>query len=336
MENDELGWETTTGINLGIDFGVIDSRIRGNIEYYENDTKDILYDIELPTMTGFSSISSNIGKVHNWGVEFTLNGSIIKIKDFSWDASVNFSRNRNEIVSIFGKDYDMDGDGVEDDLTSNELFIGEPQDVNYDYKVTGMWQLDDEDIPTGFYAGTYKVDSGEDEEVDATDKQILGYQDPSYRFGISNTLKYKNISLYFFINSIQGGKNYYQEDVQSGNTKWNLIDQISNNNLPSQMWDYWMPENTAAKFQRLDLAASYAGRIYMQRNFVRLQDVSLSYTFKSNVLKRYLIDNLKVFVSGKNLATWTKWPGSDPETGAGLAPVRPLMQNYTVGLNVQF
>ncbi len=343
LSNNDLGWETTTGLNIGADFAVIDSKLHGNIEYYNNDTKDILYNIQLPTMTGFSSIATNIGKVHNWGLEYTLTAQIIKNADFSWESSVNFSRNRNEIVSILGPENDQDGDGKEDDLIANNLFIGEPMNVNYNYEVIGMWQLADQEagvIPAGFAPGTYILANVDDSDdvITGKDKKILGYKDPSYRLGVSNTFKYKNFSLYVFVNSIQGGKDYYQANLSFMQNPWHKLDQLIYSTPPSGAWDYWMPENPDAKFRRPD-DPSQLGRDtgpHEQRNFIRLQDVSLSYTFNSAKLKQYAINNLKVFVSGKNLITLTKWDGWDPETGLGFTPGRPVMKNYTLGVNVEF
>jgi len=336
MSNNQLGWETTTGINIGADFAIMDSRLFGNMEYYNNKTEDILYPIQLPTMTGFSEINTNIGEVANHGIEITLTGQVANTRDFKWDATVNFSRNRNEIVSILG--FDNDGDGKEDDLVANELFIGEPQQVIYDYEIIGMWQLADREagiIPSGFYPGTYIIsDLNEDGGFSASDdKKILGYRDPSYRIGLSNTLTYKRFKLYVFINSIQGGKDYYYATDRPFIYK---KDQLSYQNVPKGAWDYWMPENPDAYFRRLDTPSQYHPSRYAQRNFIRLQDVSLSYTFEKSLLSKYDIGSLKVYVSGKNLATITKWRGWDPETGVGFQTGRPLMANYTIGVNVEF
>lgn len=337
LANNDLHWETTTGLNLGFDFGVLQSRIHGDFEYYSNNTKNILYNIQLPYLTGFSSIATNIGKVKNHGFEFTVSGKAIESKNFSWDASVNFSSYRNKIVSILGED--NNGDGKEDDIVSNKLFIGKPERVVYDYKITGMWQLADKDagkIPNGFYPGTYKIeDFNNDGKYGADDKQILGYQDPSYRIGISNTIRYRNISLYLFINTIQGGKHYYYgDDSPYGDINQNTQNQLTYSNVSG--WDYWMPENPNAKYRRLDLSSDYAPRPYEQRNFIRLQDVSLTYGFSNSLIGKYKLRNLKVYFSGSNLFTLTKWKGWDPETGIGIVAGMPVMASYTLGLNLQF
>jgi hypothetical protein len=328
---------------MGADFGFLESRIRGNVEYYSNNTKDILYNIQLPTMTGFSSIPFNIGKVSNHGIEITVIGDILKSGELKWEASANFSRNRNKIVSILGPLNDQDGDGKEDDLVANSLFIGKSQKVIYDYEILGegqMWQLADREagvIPTGFYPGHYKiVDQNKDGAFSATtDRKILGYVDPSYTVGIANTLRYKNLSLYIFINSIQGGKDYYKGHAGPAWT-FDNYEFIAQGNGPKGSWDYWMPENPNAKYRRIDIKPSYEGLTYDQRNFIRLQDVSLSYTFNKNLIQKLSINNLKVYVSGQNLLTLTKWEGLDPELGIGIDVGIPMMSSYTVGVNVEF
>lgn len=342
LPNDALGWETTTGTNLGIDFAVIDSKFRGNVEYYKNETENILYGIQLPNITGFNAINSNIAKVSNHGLEFTISSTLVNKEDWNWEASLNFSSYRNKIDSILGPENDNDDDGKEDDLVGSGLFIGEPQNVIYDYEIIGMWQLADEadgSIWTGFFPGTYKLqdldNSGDISSLD--DRKILGYQDPSYRFGITNTVSYKNLSLYVFINSIQGGNDYYYgNDAPHANGGWEKRDQLSYNNIPRGGWDYWMPENPNAKYRRLDLGSQFGGTPYTQRSFVRLQDVSLSYVFPEQLQDALRVSNLKLFVSGKNLATWTKWNGLDPETGVGFLPGSPLLRSYSLGLNVEF
>lgn len=341
LANDNLGWETTRGINIGLDFGFLNSRINGNIEYYNNNTRDILYNVQLPTMTGFSSIADNIGKVHNWGIELSLNAVVVNKKDFRWESGVVYARNRNEIVSILGPWNDQDGDGKEDGLIANSLFIGEPQNVNYNYEVIGIWQLADKDagtIPSGFMPGTYKLaDLNNDGKISAAnDRRILGYVDPAYRIGWSNTFRYKNLNLYIFINSIQGGKNFYQANLSFHTNEWHKLDQLVYSTPPAGGWDYWMPENPDAKFRRPDNPSQLGINTgpHEQRNFIRIQDISLSYNLNSPFLKKIGMNRLKVFISGKNLFTITKWEGWDPETGVGFVPGRPVMKSYTLGLNL--
>ncbi|GAA3597511.1 TonB-dependent receptor [Flavivirga amylovorans] len=344
LANNSLGWETTTGANYGLDFTLFNNRINGTFEYYSNKTEDILFEIDLPVITGFEDINTNLAEVSNSGIELTLSSNIVDKGDWKWNTSVNFNRVRNKVESILG--VDNDGDGIEDDLISNNrtdgLFIGEPQRVYYDYEIIGMWQLADAadgSIWPGFLPGTYKLNDldGSDDISLASDRKIIGYRDPSYRFGIANTVSYKNLSMYVFLNSIQGGKDYYfGDDAPHSTGNWNKADQLSYSNVPKGAWDYWMPENPNAKYRRLDDAGQFPGTPYTQRSFVRLQDVTISYNFPNKLIEKLSLSNLKLFVSGKNLATWTKWNGSDPETGVGFRPDNPLLKSYTMGLNVQF
>ncbi|WP_317235280.1 TonB-dependent receptor domain-containing protein [Niabella ginsengisoli] len=337
MANYNLGWETTTGVNVGLDFTVLNSFLSGTIEYYENNTDGIIYNIELPRLTGFGSVATNIGKVHNKGIETTLTARWIRSGNFQWETTVNYARNRDKIVSILGPDKN----GVEKDFIANGLFIGQPPGVVYNYEIIGMWQLEDKKsgvIPNGFLPGTEKIsDLNGDGKYDATnDRKILGYTAPAYRISVANRLNYKNLGLYVMVNSIQGGKNYYMgDDSPYSSGAWSLEEQLKYSNVPKGAWDYWMPENPNARYRRLDAPSALNPRLYSQRNFIRLQDVSLSYAFDKQLSSKLHLDGLSVFATGKNLVTITKWRGWDPETGQGFAPSIPFMREYSFGVNIE-
>jgi len=336
LPNPDLKWEKTTGLNLGVDFSVLKSRITGNVEYYLTKTTDLLYSINIPTINGFGQTSTNIGEIKNHGVEFEITGHAIASHDFDWYITPNFSLNRNKVVTIFGKD----DAGHESDLISSNIFIGKPLNAWYDYEKTGMWQIADQTagkIPTGFYPGTYKLaDLNNDGQITPDeDRKILGYQDPSYRFGIMNRFRYKDFDLMVFINSIQGGRKYYYGDISVQETNWLGGDNVYNSNNPG--WDWWTPNNPNAKYARLDEQANYSQTLHMQRNFVRIQDVTLSYNLGSKWLSRTRLRTFKVYASGKNLFTFTKWRGWDPETGEGLNTYNyPVMKSITGGASIEF
>lgn len=337
MANDDLRWETTTGLNLGLDFSIINNRIRGNVEYYNTATTNIIYNRSLPYLTGITSdpsVKSNIGKINNHGIEFTINSTNIKTKDFVWDMSLNFSRNRNTIVSING--VDADGDGKEDDVIADALFIGKPLNAIYGYNILGIYQLNDPDIPSGKRPGQYIIENIDGDEIGlitANDRKILGYKDPSYRFSIGNTFKYKKLSLFVFLNSIQGGKEYYM----AANDPGAAATGEATVNSGGFSWDYWTPSNPNAKYAQLYYATPVANSKYQQRSFVRLQDVSLSYQFDKSILDKIGFHDLKVYISGKNLYTWTNWEGWDPETGQGMTGNgTPVLRAFTVGFDVSF
>ncbi|MEP7375259.1 MAG: SusC/RagA family TonB-linked outer membrane protein [Chitinophagaceae bacterium] len=340
MANPDLGWETTTGINLGIDFEFLNRRLRGNIEYFNTDTKNLLYNIALPTASGFSTVATNIGKMHNSGFEFQLTSSNIRTKQFQWRTTVNFSTVKNKVVSILG--LDLNGDGREDDLVASSLFIGKSLGTIYDHRIVGMYQIGDNDIPSGYKPGYYRLeDRDKDNDVDPADRDFLGRREPAYRVGILNELEYKGLTLRIFINSIQGGKNGYYSENQPNQDGDNIIPPTKN--APKE-WDYWTPENPNAEYPALNYLPPIGGNVYRQRNFVRLQDVTLSYNVTASFISKLRIKSLKLFVNGQNLHTWTKWKGFDPEVGAGLREPfettnpetrgRPLVRSYTFGLNI--
>jgi len=336
LSNQDLGWETTTGLNLALDFAVLSQRLRGTFEYYNTSTHDILYAVNLPTITGFNTINTNIGKVDNWGIEATLSSTNIKNKNFTWESTINFSLTRNEVVSILG--IDNNKDGKEDDLISSNLFIGKSRQTIYNYNVLGIYQLTDKDIMTGYKPGQYKIEdiNGDKTITPGEDRQFLGNALPSYRFSILNTFDYKNFSLKVFLNSIQGGKDYYLGNNTPNAGSWSDGTNVENYNMVEE-FDYWTPSNPNAEYRQIFLKGSIDPTIYRSRSFVRLQDVSLSYNFGNKTLKKCNIGDLKIFISGQNLYTWTKWKGWDPETGQGVYYVGiPVLKNYTIGLNVTF
>ncbi|MDR2764830.1 MAG: SusC/RagA family TonB-linked outer membrane protein, partial [Tannerella sp.] len=336
-----LKWESTVSFNAGLDFSVLEDRIFGTLEFYRSNSFDLLYNINIPNMNNnISSIPSNIGKLANRGTELNITGIPVQTKDFSWDITFNYSLNRNKVIRILG--IDNDGDGKEDDLVSSKIFIGHPYGVAYDFEQIGLWQLAEYHagtIPDGFSYGSYKVsDLNHDGKYTAAeDRKILGYTDPSYRFSIENVLRYKTFELKIFVNSIQGGKDYYYGQPEDGT----IPDNIYKRNRP--YWDYWTPENPDARYRQIGIYEpalfqnNVAYRAYVQRSFIRLQNVTLSYRLPSALLKKIGINNFKVYVNGNNLATLTDWDGWDPETGTGLGiGTYPLLRSYSTGINFDF
>jgi TonB-linked SusC/RagA family outer membrane protein len=334
LESPDLKWEKTTGFNVGVDFRLMQGRFSGSIDYYNKNTTDLLYEVDIPGVTRFEQFPDNLGEIHNQGLEFTLSSVNIQRENFQWSTDLNFSRNRNRIETLLG--FDVDGDGQEDDLVSEGLFIGESLGAIYDYKTDGLWQLDDE-IPQGYEFGAYKViDLNNVGEWNADDKTILGNSRPSFRLGINNVLSYNDFTLRFFINSIQGGNNrYLGEDNLYALSIFNTETHF-NSAFPEGL-DYWTPENPDAKYQRPGVkgASGIAGNQYTPRSFVRLRNLSLSYNLGSTALD--FVQGLKLTLSGRNLVTLTKWPGWDPETGEGITrDGRPVMQSYSLGIDVTF
>lgn len=338
LANNDLKWERTDGINIGVDFGLFQNRISGTIDYYQSTTNDLLWDFILPEISGFNRIRANIGEIENTGLEFVLNFSPVRSTDFSWDFGVNFATNQNQIKSLLGED--RDGDGREDDLIANGLFIGESIGTVFDYEVDGLYQIGDTDIPDGWQPGFQRLvdQDGEEGITPEGDRRILGRQEPAYQFGITNSLVYKNFSFKFFINSIQGGRDGYLGQNNPWEGGYDSPANAQNSNKFTDV-DFWTPNNPNATYRRPGLLGPVTARRFFDRSFIRLQDISLAYNLPNKVLESMGFQGLKLFLSGKNLITLTDWEGWDPETGQGLDAAfdgLPVMRSITFGLDLSF
>ncbi|HTG57031.1 MAG TPA: SusC/RagA family TonB-linked outer membrane protein, partial [Niabella sp.] len=327
MANSDLKWETTYSTNIGLDFELLKGRIGGSIEYYLMQTKDLLVTRDLPRMTGFTSVWTNLGQVDNSGIEITLNTSNIRTKDFEWRSSVTFSNNKNRIVHLYGSD--TDGDGKEDDDIGNRWFIGQPIYSYFDYVFDGIYQEGDTDIPNGYKPGYVRVkDVNGDGVITADDRTIIGQgQQPKMRWGLLNDFSYKGLTLSVFLNGMSGwisdfgliGRGPVERSL-------NFID-----------YGWWTPENKSDTRPSLFHENKYGHNYYLSRNFVRIQDVALSYNFPRTLLDRVKVTNLKVFVAAKNLYTFTNWIGADPESGqTSRDNLYPMPRTVSVGLNLGF
>ncbi len=333
LANDDLSWEKTTGMNYGIDFGLLENKITGNIEYYKTQTSDLLWDMIIPEVTGFSSIKTNIGEVENSGFELYVQFTPIHTNNFSWNFGLNYSTNKNKINRLLG--YDHDGDGIEDDLISSGLFIGKSIGTIYHYEIDGIWQIGDE-IPTGYHPGNYKiVDQNDDGIINAADDRVfIGKTEPLFSAGFQNNLNYKNFTLRFFINTIQGGKDGYLGS-QAG-PGFNSTGNFANANHFT-FYDHWSVTNPDAKYSVNYHVPQIIPTKYCSRSFVRLQDISLAYDLDPSFVKKFGLQNAKLYLSGKNLFTFTKWDGWDPETNQGInSGYYPVMKSFSFGIDVEF
>ena len=333
LPNPNLKWERTQGLNLGVEFGLLNNRLNGTLEYYKNNTHDLLFAVTLPSITGFSNIQTNLGKINNTGFEASLNYQVVKKKDFNWSTTYNFWTNRNRINTLTG--IDADGDGKEDDLVSNDLFIGKPIGTIYYYQAGPIYQLNETPMP-GFQTGSLRVvDQNNDGDITPSDRVFIGQSQPKYRMSLFNTVGYKGLTLSFLLNSVQGGKDGYL----GNNTRLFYRDDNSIRDNDFSAVDYWSPRNPNGKYPFVvdGNRPKVEARLYESRSFVRLQDVSLSYSLPIKVLEKIKAQGVNVFVSGKNLATWTKWEGWDPETGQGFnLDGRPVMRALSVGMQITY
>lgn len=325
MANSDLKWETTYTTNAAIDFELFKGRLGGTVEYYNMDTRDLLVQRSLPTMTGYTSVWTNIGASNNKGFELSLNTVNVRKGKFEWSSNLVFSTNKNKIVHLYNSD--TNGDGREDDDLGNRWFIGQPMNVAYDYVFDGIYQEGD-DIPAGSKPGWVRLkDLNGDGKIEPTnDRTIIGQTgQPQYRWGFTNTLRYDRLTLSVFVNAMQSWISSI--DLDPGihtHRNYNRIDA-----------DWWTPENKSNTSPSVTYVNPLGHGYYRSRDFIRLQDVSLTYDLPTTLINKAHLTNARVFLSGKNLVTFSKWPGADPESGATQNGI-PASRIVTVGVNVGF
>ena len=333
MGNDNLQWEKTSGLNVGIDFGLWRNRLSGTVDAYKTNTYDMLLLQRIPLITGYSDVWSNIGKVANTGLEVTLTSKNMSKKDFSWSTTAVFSTNKNKIVDVYG-------DGKDD--VGNRWFIGKPVGVIYDYTKVGIWQT--AEIEAGLNKGWDEQakpgdvkleDRNGDGLINNDDRSILGQTTPKWTGGLTNTFTYKNFSLNIFINTVQG---HLRNNPQIGGA----ADEMGRRSTPAEM-GYWTPENQSNEWRSLSNGSNRYGYGFAQKaGFTRLKDITLSYNLPSAALGKIGIGGLQLYASGRNLYTWTSWLGWDPEArditrGSSNDMINyPLVRTYVLGANITF
>lgn len=309
MANVGLRWERTSSSNLGLDFTLFKGRLRGNIETYSKISRDLLIPRQLPNVTGFSSVFSNLGQVNNKGLEIALNSENIVKKDFTWSTDFSFSLNRNKIVHLYG-DYITDPvTGVRkelDDITNN-WFIGHSVSQIWDYKTLGIWQVSetDEAAKYGRSSGDFKLeDVNKDGRYTDADKQFQGNTIPPFRLTLRNNVKYKNWDLSIKMYSYLG---YFKANNFLRNND-SFYDRSTFYNVP-----YWTPDNPSNKWARV---GSYNSgfTVWENASFVRIDNLALSYNVPQSFLNKFKVINCKLSVVSDNPFVWApKWSWMDPE-----------------------
>ncbi len=327
LGNADLSWETTTSANIGLDFGFLRNRIHGTLEVYRNTTNDLLMRRNLPRATGYADVYQNLGSLRNSGIELTLNTVNIDAGKFRWETNFNITSNRNELLEIYG-------DGQDD--IANRWFIGEPLQAVFDYKMIGVWQEGDEDIPAGFEPGYLRfedqeVDGVRDGVINAEDRVILGSELPKWYGGLTNTFHYGNFHLSVFLQTARG--------VLRNNRDITFADEAGRRNIPAEV-GYWTPENRSNEWPSLKYTNTFGYGYPMDASYLRIKDVRLSYTVPQSFLDRFSVSGLTLYAAGRNLYTFTDWIGWDPENeqisrgSENWETNYPLVRTISFGLNL--
>lgn len=317
-----LGWESTQTFNAGLDFTLFNDRIATTIDVFTGHTTDLLLDKNISSINGTNSIRQNIGSVKNVGYDISISSTNIRKRDFTWTTGLNVAFAKDRIIDV-GL-YDDQGNPIDD--VGNRWFVGEPIRIHYGYKFDHILQMGEVPPPSQPNAlpGWILVhDLDDNNAINADDMTILGSRIPRYYAGLANSLSYKNFSLTFFFNA-QFGK------IAGGDGNfWN-----SNANTTRK--EFWTPETPNVVFPLNADADGYVGvSIYDKRNnadFVRLQDVTLSYKFPA-IFKRVGVDQLEVYGNVKNAFTMTNWAwGPDPEFSSQIT--YPSLRSVLFGLRL--
>jgi len=338
IANPSLAWEKNQSWNLALDYGLWDGRVSGSIDYYQSSTTDLLLDKKLPTVTGFSSITTNVGNLQNKGIDFSLNTVNVQTSDLIWTSSLNISYNSNKIISLTGEKiavFDASGNPVldsngnpvmeEPDDFDNGWFIGENKDVIWDYEADGVWQVGEEAEAAVYnvYPGDFKVvDQNNDGVLNTADKTFLGLKSNPWYISFRNEVEYKGFDLgVIFLAKLgyKGGNNW------PFNARQEYIKNHNWYNIP-----YWTPLNginDAARINSIQLANM---NIWVPRSNLRLQNVSLGYTLPSSLLGFFRISRARVAFDIDNVAVMTKWIMGDPESD------REMPRTYSFSIDVSF
>jgi TonB-linked SusC/RagA family outer membrane protein len=334
LGNASLGWEKTAATNIGFESGWLNNRLFVDLDVYLTKTTDQIFVRTIPIMTGFKDQLSSLGQVNNTGVELTVRSVNVQRKDITWNSELTFWKNNNKLKHLYQED--KNGDGKEDDDIANNFFIGRSLGAIYGYKQDGIVQTKDVDYiaKTGAAPGAPKyVDLTGEGKIDADDRTIIGYTKENFRLNLSNTVRYKNFDVYLMVSGIFGGNNTFLKSntaayMTSGTGRFN-------DNTISK--PFWTPDNASNTYPSAYFSGDSRFQGLQSRAFVRIQDLTVSYSLNAAWLKKSQLNSVKIFAAGRNLGTFTKWVGGDPETGTTVqSNTFPVATTYSLGVNVSF
>lgn len=363
-----LSWQSTSQVDIGIDFGFLNNRITGSVDWYHQKTKDILLSVPLPPSNGAGSTLKNLGKTEGKGLEIAATFEIArKPKGFNWSVDATYFFNREKITQLTTPQEKANlGAG---------WFVGQPLSVIYDYKKLGIWQLSDAENGTLAkqtspvqYPGQIRVeDLNADGKIDASDRQILGNFQPKWEGGLTNRFSFKNFDASIVTYARMGMKVLvpYLTGNSTGSGGFAFFNQSRVNQVKV---DYWTDTNPTNAFPAPDASSAVANfgstLGYYDGSFIKCRSINFGYTFASNIVKKigaasariyvnltnpFIIysplvkDNLAVDPEGNSYASGqsTLNPQGASERGAPERQIavnlnNPPVRQFTVGVNLKF
>ena len=325
VANDNLGWESTKQLDFGLDFGLFDNRISGEIDYYVKKTEDLLLDVPVPGTSGFNILTQNIGSVENKGFEFVLNATILP-GDFKWNVSFNYSINKNTVTDLGGQDIIDAGSS----RFMNVVKVGEPLGVFYGAEYAGvdpangdaLYYVNEKDAEGNIInPGATTNDFG------SANYTTLGHPTPDMMYAFTNTLEYKGISLDFTFQGVNGNMIHLSGDTyMAANAAWydnQTTDQLNSWEKPGDITN--VPQ---ARLGYSNGDNSRSSRYLSDGSYLKLRSLTLAYTLPQELVKKAKFSNIRIYLQGQNLITFTKYVGWDPEVSTDFA-----VDNVTSGVD---
>ena len=327
LETPELSWETNLNLNVGLDFGFWSNRLNGTIEFFQRSSKDLLFARDLVPSSGFSSIDANIGKLKNYGWEFTISGTPVMTKDWTWKLSVNATTYKNKIV----------------ELPTEVMWQSSKKWVKggslYDFWLYEWAGVNPENgKPQWYYTakdGSRQI-TEDYSSLTPDDKVKVGSSLPKLSGGFQSDLTWKNLSLSMLFSYAIGGKLYNNDKIQMMSVSGG-----NGSSMSEDMLNRWTPENRYTDIPRLSYDqtsyfTSSSSRWLVNRSFLRLKTVTLSYTLPQRWIHFATLKDASIFIQGENLLTFSHQQGLDPEQPiSGVVSYRyPAMKTFSFGINV--
>lgn len=300
----DLKWETTEQKDVGLDIGILDNRVIVTADYYVKTTKDLLNNVILPSSMGFQRTVRNVGEVRNQGFEFGVDARILT-GAFKWDLNTNISMNRNKVLKLYDGEDILGGsvNAVVVSDISNILREGQPIGRFWGYLEDGY----DDNGRIRF------VDVDKDGSITAQDKTYIGDPNPDFIYGINSNMSFRNFSLSIFIQGSQGN------DIFNISSIGNTIDYGFGLNMPREVYEnHWTPSNPNAKYPVISYNTTVraSDRFVEDGSYMRLRNVELGYDLPVQKAGINWLRNLRIYASGQNLLTFTKYSWWDPEVNS--------------------
>ncbi len=339
--NPDLRWEKQKQINVGLDYGMFNDRLSFTLDLFHIDNEDLLMTISKSPSSGYLDQLANVGTLRNRGIEFSINATPIRTKDWNWNIGFNISADRNKIIKLDGQAqeiYKLGGMSNNEIQTEGNLFVGESLNTIYMYLFDRIIQESDMDYVNSLELGSRTAQPGDILPLDRDhngiindkDRTVVGVKDPKFYGGIHTTVSWKGLELTLVGNYSYGAK-------KTSFLYNSLVTSDGRSAAHKDILNRWTPENTNTLIPRAYHAFSGFGYgstslCLQDASFFRLSSATLAYTFPRKLINKIYLDNLRIYFTGSNLFTATKYKGFDPETGDWY----PNTRMYVVGLNISF